>query len=319
MPWIRLSQSLRFTAGDFCLFNAGLTAAVNSSVEYLFHPQLLTNELLQQRLTTDVDAVVVRAHPVSEEIPRVTVLPKMIRYVSVEYERCFVTFAGTFEEYKAKFSSKSRKNLNRSIRDFSEWAGGQTAVRVARTPAEMVEFHRAARAISLKTYQERLVGQGLPDTPHFHQEMASLAEQNRARGYLLCGREAPVAFAYCSADGDDGLYYHTIGYEAGLAKYSPGNVLLLNLIENMFEERHFAWLDFGESADPYKLFFSNHRLRCARVYYFRRSLYWLVVIWAHILWSGGWTAFGAFLKSIGFKNKLKKLFRIWATRRVELT
>src|SRR5690348_5266356 len=120
MPWIRLSQSLRFTAGDFCLFNAGLTAAVNSSVEYLFHPQLLTNELLQQRLTTDVDAVVVRAHPVSEEIPRVTVLPKMIRYVSVEYERCFVTFAGTFEEYKAKFSSKSRKNLNRSIRDFSE-------------------------------------------------------------------------------------------------------------------------------------------------------------------------------------------------------
>ena len=103
----------------------------------------------------------------------------------------------SFEEYKSKFSSKTRSTLNRKIRKYAEHCGGNISWKVYKSAGEMPEFFRLARTVSEITYQEKLLDAGLPDSEEFLDEMEQLAQQGHVRGFILFHQDKPVSYLYC--------------------------------------------------------------------------------------------------------------------------
>lgn len=61
------------------------------------------------------------------------------------------------------------------------------------------------------------------------------------------------------------LIYHSIAFDAGFSKYSPGKTLLY-IIGQWMEEHQLNVLDFGEGAEKYKYDFANEELQLEKVY-----------------------------------------------------
>ncbi|HVJ01840.1 MAG TPA: GNAT family N-acetyltransferase, partial [Sphingomonas sp.] len=169
----------------------------------------------------------------------------MLPFVRQRYTRYYVDFACGFEPWFAGLSSSARQGLRRKARKIAAESGGDLDVRAFRTPAELEAFHDVARRISLHTYQERLLGSGLPDTPEFIAGMLALAAAGRVRAWLLYIAGEPAAYLYCPADGDTLLYAY-VGHDPAFDDWSPGAVLQLQALQETFDEGQFAHFDFTE-------------------------------------------------------------------------
>ena len=58
--------------------------------------------------------------------------------------------------------SKSRSTLHKKVKKFLD-SGEGSGMRTFTKPHEIAEFHRLARGVSARTYQERLLDAGIPD------------------------------------------------------------------------------------------------------------------------------------------------------------
>ncbi|MCH8683869.1 hypothetical protein [Pedomonas mirosovicensis] len=74
----------------------------------------------------------------------------LLLYVRQRYPRHYARLEGSFEEYLAGFSPKSRSTLKRKVRRFEQLSGGRLDVREYRTPVQMETFHALARLVSKK-------------------------------------------------------------------------------------------------------------------------------------------------------------------------
>lgn len=219
-----------------------------------------------------------------------------------------VDLTGSLEEYLAKFSSSSRKHLRRDLSKFEELTGTKDVFREYRQPDEMADYHETARAVSKVTFQERLLGVGLPETPDFLEQLREQARQDSVRGYVLFDKNRPVAFAHCSARGRH-LSYEIVGYDPAYRDYSPGRILLYLLIMNLFRDRRFSLLDFGGGQAFYKGFFATHSQNCADVYYFRTTLPNAIFIALHFGLAATSRAATVVASKLGIKDKLKRWTR----------
>jgi hypothetical protein len=151
-----------------------------------------------------------------------------------------------------------------------EQSGSQPAWRVFRTPDEIDEFYRDARAVSAKTYQERLMDAGLPDSPEFRSKLRDDAGGGRVRGYLLYAEGRPIAYLYAPMYQDTGiLLYSHLGYDPDHERLSPGTVLQYLAIEDMFREGNLKVFDFLEGETQQKQLFGRQHALCADVYTLR--------------------------------------------------
>ena len=254
--------------------------------------------------------VVVRAYRIEKDLPWLTVLPDAIRYVPNQYDRYFIDFEGTFEGYLSRFSSKSRSTLKRKVRKFSTYAGGVVQWREFRSPDEMQRFYDLAREVSAKTYQERLLHAGLPETPQFRQRMSGLAEAGKARGYVLFHANQPIAYLFCPMEAGV-LRYDYVGYDPTYSGWSPGTVLMYHVLERLFAEGGHRVFDFGMGGGPHKEFFSTAKARCADIYYWRRTVRNLATVCLHHATECISRACGRVLEALKVKGRVKKLLRGW--------
>jgi hypothetical protein len=232
-----------------------------------------------------------------------------IRYSPPGYPLYYVNLTPSFDEYLKKFSSSSRKNLRRDLTKFKELSGrGDDCIREYRRPEEMRDFHRHARSISQVTFQERLLGVGLPDTPEFIEQLIRDAEDDLVRSYILFDKERPVAFVYC-AGRNRHLTYRTIGYDPEYRDYSPGRTLLYVILERLFAERRFDLLDFGPGEAFYKSFFATDSWMCVDVYVFRYTPSNMAFILSHVGLSATSRSLVRITTALGIKEKLKKWAR----------
>jgi CelD/BcsL family acetyltransferase involved in cellulose biosynthesis len=229
-------------------------------------------------------------------------------YAPVAYPLYCVDLKGSFEDYLCKFSQKSRKNLRRDREKLKRLSGNDEYFREYRRPEEMEEFCCAARSISAKTYQERLLGVGLPDSPEFVKEMIRRAEHDLVRGYILYDKDHPVAFAYCSGRGKQ-LTYNTIGYDPAYTDHSPGRVLLYCLLDRLFAEKRFDLFDFGMGDGFYKSFFSTHSFNCVTIFCFRLSARNLTFVISHAGLVALSRTVVRLTQALGIKDKIKKWAR----------
>lgn len=184
----------------------------------------------------------------------VTSLPETIAldwpgliHVRQRYIRRWTDLTIGYDAWLATLSSNARSGLKRKARKLAA-----ASIRSYHTSAELAEFHALARPLSAQTYQERLLGAGLPEAP-------AAAE---ARAWLMLMDERPTAYLHCTAQGS-ALRYDHVGYDPAWSTWSPGTVLHAHAMQDLFAERRFARFDFTEGDGQHKRLFATHGVPCA--------------------------------------------------------
>jgi hypothetical protein len=249
-----------------------------------------------------------RNAPVDSELPALCRVGGYLRYVPLQYSHCYIDLSQTFDEYKAAFSSKTRSTIGRKVRKFAAHSGGSIRWKTYAEPGEMREFIGYARKVSEKTYQEKLLGAGLPDSEAFLGAAEVLAAEGRVRAYVLFDGERPVAYMYCPARGEALVYAYT-GYDPEYARLSVGTVLQWLALEQLFAEGRFRYFDFTEGQSDHKRRFGTHQTRCANVFFVRRSPRNMAIVYGHLLSGQFSERVGRMLDRLGLKTKIRHIIR----------
>lgn len=222
-------------------------------------------------LPRDAHGYVVTSLPEDRLEAMVYASGKMIGFVRQKYTRYYADLTGGFDAYMAGLSGNARQGAKRKAKKIAQVSGGDLDIRSYRTPAELEAFHDIARRIALRTYQERLLGEGLPATPEFVQGMLSAAAADRVRAWLLFIAGEPAAYLYCPAHGDN-LVYEYVGHDPAFNDLSPGAVLQVEAFRDLFDEGKFARFDFTEGDGQHKRQYATAGVPCVDVLLLRPSL-----------------------------------------------
>ncbi len=195
----------------------------------------------------------------------------MIAHVRQRYTRHHVDLTIGFDAYRAALSGNTRSGLGRKAKRVMEVSGGTLDIRRFRTPDELTEFHDIARRLSLRTYQERLLGGGLPHDPAFLRAMYTLAAAGAVRAWLLYVAGEPAAYLYCPIEAGTVRYDH-VGHDPAFADLSPGAVLMMAAMRDLFAETGLRRFDFTEGDGQHKASMATHGAKCLDLLLLRASL-----------------------------------------------
>lgn len=261
-----------------------------------------------ERLNQTSQGFMIRALPVTGELPALLATDGFLRYVPLQYRHCYIDLRTSFDDYQSKFSSKTRATINRKIRKYSEHCGGRIDWKTYGAPAEMRDFFRHARSVSKKTYQEKLLDAGIPDSEEFVREMEHLAAEGRVRAYVLFDGDRPVSYLYCPVH-DGALIYAYLGYDPEYMTLSVGTVLQWFAVRQMFEESLFRYFDFTEGQSDHKRLFATHEMQCANVMFVRRTLRNVLLVRSHRRMGQFSKWLGDSLQRHGIKHWIKRRLR----------
>lgn len=195
----------------------------------------------------------------------------MIAFVRQHYTRHHVDFRIGLQMYEASLSANTRSSMRRKARRVMAVSNGVLDIRRFRTPDDMTKFHDVARRISLRTYQEKLLGGGLPVDKVFLQQMYSGAAADSVRAWLLFIAGEPAAYLYCSIQ--NGLVrYDYVGHDPAFNDLSPGAVLQLEALRDLFAEGRYTRFDFTEGDGQHKRQFATGGVPCIDMLLLRASL-----------------------------------------------
>jgi CelD/BcsL family acetyltransferase involved in cellulose biosynthesis len=307
--WVDKPYVLKFYLGEFYLGAVHFRAKVLDVYAAGLSESEVAAQLPLEELHRGTEVLSLPSIRMEEKPRRITFRPDSIRYVPARYPRYYVETQGTLEDYLQKFSSKTRRELLRQVRKLEKDGGGKLDWREFRRPEDMAEYQRLAREVSKKTYQERLLKNGIPDTAEYVQELERLARLGVIRAYILFFGGAPIVFHLCSIK-DVNLVGQQIGYDPAFRKYSPGTVEQFLLLEKLFNEKEFQRFDFGGGESSYKEFFATGKAPCADIYYYRRTLRNRVIVTLHSMLARFCSATTEVLARVKIKERLKKFLRL---------
>jgi hypothetical protein len=224
--------------------------------------------------------------------------------------RVLLKMEGDFEGYMARFSSKHRQTLRRKVRKFQDAAPGETRCIRFTSPDEVEPFLERAVALSQKTYQWNLLGQGLRATGQIRKRLSFLARYGWLRCYLLMCKDQPCAFVTGYQYGSR-YYLDDMGFDPEWRAYSVGSVLQLAIIEDLFSFNKPEVYDLGEYG-PHKEEFSTDTCLQGKLMLFRPGAYSALVRSAHWSCRACTGMASAVLSRLGLKRRLKKLIRMWS-------
>lgn len=221
-------------------------------------------------LPTDAHGYIVTSLP-AEHAASVAAAAGLLAVRRQSYTRYHVDLSMPFETWFAGLSGNARSGLKRKAKKLAAANGGTLDVERFAGPEGLERFHAEARALSAKTYQERLMDAGLPDTPAFRREMLARGAADTVRAWLLRVGGVPVAYLYCPAVGDT-LIYNRLGHDPAWAEHSPGAVLQVEALRDLMGERRFAWFDFTEGEGRHKRQFASGGAPCVDLLLLRPTL-----------------------------------------------
>ena len=251
---------------------------------------------------------VFRSLPIAEQLNTISRTKNYIRYVPLQYQHCYINLRLTFEDYKSKFSSKTRSTINRKIRKYYEYCGGSISWKTYKSTEEMREFFWHARDVSIKTYQEKLLNVGIPDSEDFIRQAESLASKQRVRAYILFDGERPVSYLYCPVY-EGVLIYAYVGYDPDYMRLSVGTVLQWLVLEQLFNEGRYQYFDFTEGQSEHKRLFATHQQFCANVFFMKKTFSNALLIYSHMLMEYFSKWLGVTMDRLGLKTKIKRFLR----------
>lgn len=303
--WALRPATLRFCVSDIVIF--GRTFTVFHRLGHFTSLPVDDFKSATVACPPEAAALLYRSVPVSAALRRVSWGSNSILYVPAQFDRSYVDLSGgSFEQYLKKFSGKSRSTLLRKVRKFSELPGA--AFRYYSSGQELREFLRLTYPLSKRTYQDRLLNAGLPDSQEFQANIVSMAEKGCAVGALLTLEERPIAYILCPVHSGV-LLYDYVGYDPDYSALSPGTVLQYYLLEQLFKQNKFAIFDFTEGEGQHKAFFATNSTKCADVYVFRKSLGNAILIYSHAGLDTASSLMGRVLSRLNLKAAVKRFLR----------
>jgi CelD/BcsL family acetyltransferase involved in cellulose biosynthesis len=234
--------------------------------------------------------------------------PSWVSMTLREYPRHLVDLTSSFEAYLAKFSGKTRSTLKRKLRKFEEISGGTLDWKEFRNPEELNSFFPLAREISIKTYQERLLGQGFPDTRAFREEVLARAARGAVRAYILSLKERPVSYLFLPVEEGTASYAY-LGYDPAYAEHSPGTVLQLLALERMFADPSLTLFDFTEGAGAHKQLFATRTENCADLLILKPGSKTVLIARTQRAFARAEARLAWVLERLGIKRNLKLFMR----------
>jgi Acetyltransferase (GNAT) domain len=290
-PWQEVTEELTYRLGPW-IFGKWVFSSICNRSSPLLRQSVLPGDL---RLQKPVSYQQLRDEGT---IRRTISLDKRaIRYVAHRDERFFVDLSlGSFDDYLARFSAKTRNTLRRKLRRFAESSGGAIDLRYYESPDELLEFRQHAIAVSLVSYH-REIGWGFPESEPFLMKLMDDARKKRVCGFVLMHSGKPAAYVFCRIDHDI-ITYALLAHDPALAHLSPGTVLLFVMLERVFGERKFRFFDFGGQKWDYKAFFGTGSVKYLRVIWFPITGKNGILVLIHYLTQLAWYC-AARLKELG--------------------
>lgn len=224
------------------------------------------------------------------------------------YPRHFIDMRGSFDAYLGRFSGKSRSTFARKARKIEKECGGRLDVRLYRSPAEIARFLELAAPLSRRTYQERLLDAGLPRDAASREDAAALAGSDGLRAFLLFIHGRPVSYLWLTAR-DGVLRYDYLGYDPDFAGLSPGTVLQMEALKQLFAERRFSHFDFTEGAGPHKRLFATGSVECATMLALRPTAGNRLLLWSAGSFDRAVATAAALADRAGVAGAAKRLLR----------
>ena len=239
------------------------------------------------RVSFSLDAVLAATPPILPPLPGdadgylVTSLPAMmlagldhhglLAFVRQRYVRYHVDLAAGEAAWLAGLSGSARSGIKRKAKKLAAANGGVLDIRRYHDAAAFADFHPLARAVSATTYQEKLLGSGLPEDAVSVRHLQSLATRDGLRAWLAFIAGVPVAYLCCTADGES-LCYTYVGHDPAHNELSPGAVLQVEAMRDLFAERRLVRFDFTEGEGQHKRQFSTGGTACVDVLLLRPTL-----------------------------------------------
>lgn len=195
----------------------------------------------------------------------------MIAFERQRYTRRYVDLAIGHDAWLARLSTNARSAIKRKAKKVASANGGALDIRRFSRPSDLGEFHRLARSVAVTTYQEKLMGSALPDTPDFLQTMYRMAAAGDVRAWLLGIGGRPVAYLYCPVHGDTAIYEY-VGHDPAFDSLSPGAVLQAEALRDLFAETGLKRFDFTEGDGQHKRQFATGGVECIDLLLLRATI-----------------------------------------------
>ncbi|MGA1863751.1 MAG: GNAT family N-acetyltransferase [bacterium] len=167
-----------------------------------------------------------------------------------------VNLPSTFNEYISKFSKKKRYNLKRQVRLLREHFDGKLNLICVDSDHAVDEFVDGMESVTSHAWQYRQKILKLSDLTMKKKELKDLALRGLLRSYLLKCGDHYSAFVL-GYQFQEIFHYSDISYDERLARFSPGNVMLYMLIEDLISRKPPQWINFGIGDSEYKRQFGN--------------------------------------------------------------
>lgn len=298
----------KFQLSDWALFSISLRLQVRAERLIDETPPVEAPAPPTDELMEGSQGFSIRGLPIAAELPTISRTEDYLCYVPLQYQHCYIDLGLSFNTYKEKFSSKTRSTIKRKIRKYAKHCSGSIPWKTYKMPNEMREFFRLVRPLSQKTYQERLLDAGIPESEDFIREAELLAAEQCLRAYILFDGERPVSYLYCPVH-NGVLIYAYLGYDPDYMQMSVGTILQWFAIEQLFNEARFRYFDFTEGQSEHKRLFATHQRQCANIFLVKRSLRNTAVIYSHLFMERFSKWLGVTLDRLGMKKKIKRFLR----------
>jgi CelD/BcsL family acetyltransferase involved in cellulose biosynthesis len=190
---------------------------------------------------------------------------------------------GTFEEYLATKTSKSRANLRRAWRKL-EGRGPVDVVCLSGSGVDAVLMERLS-LVQRRSWMVRRHAAHLGEL-FWANLIPDLARQGLAEVWILSVAGDDLAYVITLLSRSRVHYFNT-AFDFSYASYSPGALLLSRCIENAFN-RGFSAFDFLQGDAWYKRFWGNSSRNVLRAVAYRGVSGW-VCSWAPFRWHEWFT------------------------------
>ena len=293
-------EPIRFALGERTLWTAWRPLV---PVAYTL-PDLLDARTVPLPALGEADGWIVRSMPGAAVPARDRALLGLERQ---RYPRHFIRLDGDWDGYWNGFSARTRSTLKRKRARWIDAAGGLD-VRCYHTPAAVDAFARAAGALSARTYQHRLLGAGLPTDAAAVAVMRACAAAGDLRGFILFHRGEPAAFLYLPVS-EGVVRYRHLGYDPALAALSPGTVLQVEALRQLFDEPALRLFDFTEGDGDHKRLFGREAVACVDRLLLRRTWRNRALLAGLAGWDGAVGGIGGIAARTGAKSAMKRWLR----------
>lgn len=284
LPILIYPARLSLQIGEFVLFSWPITRLTLRSQPLIATTAQDPREVVESLFAAVADSLTDNAAVFLESVSEGSVLFDLLqtegtfvgRFQSLvfgkPYQHRTIALAGSYDDYLAQLSSRTRADLKRTRRRFVEAVSGDYSVRCFRQADDVPQFVEDAVALSSKTYQFKLLGAGLRSPEELASRYSIAAEFGWLRCYILYIGQRAVAFQVGLLH--RGVFHaQEIGYDPEFGKLQVGIFLHTEVLQDLCALQPEADVfDFGNDDNLHKQRLSTEQ-RTERYYYlFPRSL-----------------------------------------------